>query len=155
MMSASYGLTFHHFGLAVERPGSAVRFLAGLGYRIGSVVHDPHQNVNLIWGESEAMPAVEIIFPADTPGPLDELLRRNKELVYHLCFVSENVEESLKQMRDAGHRVVGVVPPKPAPLFHEELVSFYLVRGFGLIEIIEKRPGRPVAVRSQPVNGPA
>lgn len=154
-MNAAYGLTFHHFGLAVEKPDLAVHFLTGLGYRIGEVIHDRYQNVNLMWGESDAMPAVEIIFPTDTPGPLDEILRRNKELVYHLCFVSENLEVSLQQMRGAGHRIVGVVPPKPAPLFHDDQVSFYLIRGFGLIEIIEKSPGRSIAVQSQPTGRPA
>jgi methylmalonyl-CoA/ethylmalonyl-CoA epimerase len=147
-MNPGYGLTFHHLGLAVEKPEPAMRFLAGLGYRVGTALYDPHQNVNLVWSEGDAMPPVELIFPADTPGPLDDILRRNKELIYHLCYVTGDLDSTLRRMSEAGHRVICAAPPKPAPLFHDERVSFYLVRGFGLIEIIEQRPGHPVAVRS-------
>jgi hypothetical protein len=40
-------------------------------------------------------------------------------------------------MKTAGHRTMVVSPPKPAVLFDYRPVSFYMVRGFGLIEIIE------------------
>lgn len=144
-MTAGYGLKFHHFGLAVERPQQALRFLSGLGYNTSAVVYDPEQNVNLIWGQNETMPAIEIIFPAKTPGPLEEILKRGKHLIYHICYVTKDLDNSLKEMRSEGHRILCVAPPKSAVLFRGKPVGFYFVSGFGLIEIIEDESDKSAA----------
>ncbi|MFQ6023270.1 MAG: VOC family protein [Acidiferrobacterales bacterium] len=131
-----YGLTFHHFGLAVTQPDRAIKFLQGLGYRTGELVHDPVQNVNLVWCTNPNMPAVEIISPTGSPGPLDNLLKGRNESIYHLCYESKSTEDSLQMMKDSSIRAICVSPPKPAILFENRTVSFYMINGFGLIEIL-------------------
>lgn len=133
-----FGLRFDHLGLAVKAPERACAFLTDLGYEIGPRIHDALQNVNLILCRSAVMPAVELIFPASSPGPLDALLVGRTELIYHICFESESEIRSVAAMKAAGHRVVCVSPQKPAVLFDGRLVSFFLVRGFGLIEVVER-----------------
>lgn len=134
----NYGLTFHHLGLAVRRHDKAVHFLKGLGYLIGETVLDELQNVNLIMCKSVNMPDVEIIFATDSEGPLASILSHNSELIYHLCFESANLEHSLNAIREDSNRIFCVSPPKPAVLFAGNDVSFYMVSGFGLIEILER-----------------
>ena len=70
-------LTFHHFGLAVRRVDDARKFLTRLGYQLGQSVFDPAQNVQLQLCTHSSHPAVEIIFPADTTGPIDKLTQRH------------------------------------------------------------------------------
>jgi methylmalonyl-CoA/ethylmalonyl-CoA epimerase len=132
-----FGLKFHHLGLAASQPDLATRFMAGLGYRIGAVVHDPLQKVNLVMCESDRMPAVEVISPAAGPGPLDRILAQNSELIYHLCYETEDLARSVEQIKRDGHRIICVSPAKPAVLFGYRPVSFYMVKGFGVIEILE------------------
>ena len=132
-----YGLTFHHFGLAVTQPEKAIKFLQGLGYRTGESVHDPLQNVNLVWCISPSMPAVEIISPTSSPGPLDNFLKGRDQTIYHLCYESDNVQEFLQMMKDNSIRALCVSPPNQAILFENRAVSFYMIDGFGLIEILE------------------
>jgi methylmalonyl-CoA/ethylmalonyl-CoA epimerase len=134
-----YGLTFHHFGLAVAEPVRAIRFLNGLGYAVGPTVFDPLQNVNLIACTGTDMPEVELVFPsaASTKGPLDRILAERQELIYHLCYSTSRVSLALETIKAAGNRVICVSPPKPALLFNGLQVSFYQVPGFGLIELLE------------------
>lgn len=142
-----FGLRFDHFGLAVSEPKRACAFLADLGYEIGPRIHDSLQKVNLIFCRSAAMPAVELIFPAESPGPLDSILVGRTEIIYHLCFECDSEVKSIAAMKESGHRVVCVSTQKPAALFGGQPVSFFLVRGFGLIEIVQRplpsteRPG--------------
>ncbi len=133
----SFGLTFHHFGLATRTPEKAVAFLRGLGYDIGETVHDPLQKVNLIMCPSDSMPPVEVIFPTDEPGPLAAILADRNESLYHVCYRSRDLSASIEALKQAGNRVVQVAARQPATLFAKKYVSFYLVRGFGLIEILE------------------
>jgi hypothetical protein len=133
-----YGLRFHHFGLAVRSTLAAVPVLQGLGYKLGEQLHDPLQNVMLTWCEHAHMPAIELVSPTDTPGPVDNILAAQPEMIYHLCFSADNIAASVAAISADGIRVLPVVPPKPAVLFGDKLVGFYHVRGFGLIEIIEE-----------------
>lgn len=133
-----YGLSFHHYGLAVKDATAAQSFLMGMGYHIGERIYDPLQRVNLHWCTAVSAPAIELVSPADNPGPLDRMLAEQDTLVYHLCFESREIEQSLSQIRDDGHRVLCVVPPKPAVLFGGKRVGFYLIKGFGLIELLEQ-----------------
>jgi len=135
-----WGLTFHHLGLAVKEREPAAYFLTGLGYRIGPTIFDPLQNVQLSMCDHDQMPDVEIISPADGPGPLDKLLASHKDgLVYHLCYTSPDLDRSLDALESEERFTVrSIVPPKEAILFGGKRVSFYLVEGVGLIEIIDE-----------------
>jgi methylmalonyl-CoA/ethylmalonyl-CoA epimerase len=135
-----YGLTFHHLGLAVKLPEAAVSFLVGLGYAKGESIFDPLQNVHLLMCDHPAMPSVEIISPAEGAGPLDKLLVRQKDgLVYHMCYTTQNLAGTLNALEvDESVHLFCVSPPKAAVLFNGKQVSFYLIAGVGLIEIIDE-----------------
>jgi catechol 2,3-dioxygenase-like lactoylglutathione lyase family enzyme len=131
-------LKFHHFGLAVRRPDEARVFVSALGYRIGDPVFDPAQNVHLQLCTHETHPAVEIIWPGDSQGPIEKLTERHAAgIIYHLCYETDNLTAALAQLDEAQLRVVCISPPTPAPLFGGRPVSFYNVVGIGLIEILQ------------------
>jgi Glyoxalase/Bleomycin resistance protein/Dioxygenase superfamily len=131
-------LVFHHFGLAVRRPDESRTFLLNLGYRIGETVFDPNQNVQLAMCEHPTEPAVEIIWPGETKGPILSLTQRHTSgIIYHVCYTTDNLAAALAGLERAGLNVICVSPPKPAPLFGGRPVSFYNVVGMGLIEILE------------------
>ncbi len=133
-----YGLTFHHFGLAVRDATAAIKILTGLGYNCGESVYDPLQKVQLSWCSHSQMPAVELVSPADEPGPLDNILSNQSELVYHICYGAKDISAAVNALKADGIRILPVVPPKPAILFGGKAVGFYHVKGFGLIEIVEE-----------------
>lgn len=148
MTHERYALRFHHLGLAVRTPDHALHFLRGLGYIPGPPVFDPLQQVNLIFcprtetgSSANAQPAVELIYAE--PGvasPIDRIFAKGDELIYHVCYESPNPTESVSAMTRDGNRVVCVSPAKPAVLFDQREVSFWYVRGFGVIEILATEP---------------
>lgn len=137
MMNA-FGLTFHHHGLALKKEDSAIPFLTGLGYHIGDLVHDPEQKVHLRLCTHDEFPCVELVSKADEDGPLDTILKKTTELIYHTCYETADLTATLQTFEGAGLRALPVVERKPAILFGGRYVSFYHVMGFGLIELLEK-----------------
>lgn len=130
-------LTFHHLGLAVKKPQPATAFVSALGYTVGETVFDPGQNVFLMLCTHETEPAIEIIWPSETQGPIDNLTKQHPSgIVYHMCYETTNLDAVLVKFEEIGNRVVCVSPAKPAPLFGNREVSFYSVMGIGLIEIL-------------------
>ncbi len=85
------------------------------------------------------MPTVELVGPAEGqgPGPLDAILATSNESIYHLCYETENLDASLEAMKAAEFRMLCISAPKPAILFNNRRVSFYMVKGFGIIELLE------------------
>jgi methylmalonyl-CoA/ethylmalonyl-CoA epimerase len=138
MTLEAHGLKFHHFGLAVRDVSGAMTFLKGMGYNCGKQIHDPLQKVMLAWCDHLSMPAIELVSPSDEAGPLDNILAGDSERIYHLCYSSRDILESVSSIKASGIRVLPVAEPKPAVLFGGKLVGFYQARGFGLIEIVEE-----------------
>jgi methylmalonyl-CoA/ethylmalonyl-CoA epimerase len=128
---------FHHFGLAARDPARAAAFLRVLGYEVGPLVRDPLQGVDLAMATHPSMPAVEIIAPLGDAGPLAAALRRDAEVVYHVCFETDDRARALAAMREAGGRVIPISEATPATLFGGRAVSFHRVAGFGLIELLD------------------
>ena len=132
-------LTFHHLGLAVRRPEAAKSFLSAQGFEIGSEVYDAEQNVNLILCRHSTEPDIEIIWPGKGTGPVDGMIKRHASgLVYHTCYTTHDLGETLRAIERAGLDCVCVSPPKVASLFGGDKVSFYSLVGIGLIEILEQ-----------------
>lgn len=82
-------------------------------------------------------PAVELILPGNGEGPLTPVLKRYNEIIYHSCYETSELGQSLNAIQATGLRIMHVSPPKSAVLFGGRKVSFYKVMGFGLIEILE------------------
>ena len=113
-------------------------FLSGLGYAIGERIYDPEQNVNLMLCQHPQMPAAEIICPGNGPGPIDKYVdRRASGIVYHACFETADRSVSLAAIAAAKLNPICVSEPLPTVLFAGRAVSFYVVVGMGLIEILE------------------
>src|SRR5271170_2748098 len=108
-------LTFHHLGLAVRRPEEAMAFVSILGYRIVETVFDPGQNVHLAMCTHETEPAVEIIWPGETKGPVHDLTERlSTGVIYHVCYSTDDLGAALAGLEKAGLRMICASSPKPA-----------------------------------------
>lgn len=132
-----YGLSFHHFGLAVRNPEKAIRWLAGLGYEIGPTVKDDLQQVNLVLCTSAALPCVEVVSRTEAEGPLASVLKSRTSLIYHVCYETQSLTGSLEAIARDNVGLIVASEAKPAILFTGRRVSFYQIDGFGLIEILE------------------
>ena len=129
-------IEFHHFGLAVREFSEALRFHQNLGYRCSDPLVDPMQDVELIMCVSDRYPAVELIRPTSDNSPVVGYLKKGDATFYHLCYEVDDADSIGMLFPD--NRAICVSKPKPAILFDNRLVSFYLVRGVGLIEVLQR-----------------
>lgn len=137
----SLDLRFHHMGLAARRPEPARRFLEAVGYEVAPAVLDPRQGVMLAMAAHASMPRVEVVTPVEgTDGPLGAVLRAQTELVYHVCYEVPAVDLAVERLRATVGAVRMVSPPTPAVLFGGRPVSFWMVAGVGLVELLEVGP---------------
>jgi hypothetical protein len=134
------GIRFHHFGLAVRSPEHSFRYLAALGYTEGTIEYDPLQQVNVAMRHHAEMPDVEVIWPGDGPSPIDRFIKAQDSLIYHLCYTTADAAATITALERAGLQTCALSEPRPAVLFGGLNVSFHLVDGIGLIELIHGEP---------------
>ena len=128
---------FHHYGLAVNRFDEALIFHRNLGYKCSRPVIDKEQDVELILCVSKKYPTVELVKPINNNSPIITYLRKNNEIIYHVCYEVNNPKDII-QILMKKNRAICVREPRPAIIFDNRLVSFYYIKNVGLIEILEK-----------------
>ena len=133
----SDAIVFHHFALALKDFEAALLFYKNLRYTCTDPIVDTLQNVELILCTSNTFPTIELVKPINEQSPITNYLRKNNEILYHMCYEVSNPELDIKTLF-ACSRAICVSKPKPAILFENRLVSFYYINNVGLVEILQK-----------------
>jgi methylmalonyl-CoA/ethylmalonyl-CoA epimerase len=134
-------MTLHHVGIVVKDIDSmipAYRDLLGMKV-ILTDVHDPIQKVHLCFLQAEDGHMVELIAPASEDSPVVEALAKGGGL-NHLCYVVEDIEEKVKELRSK--RFLVVCKPVAAVAFEGRRVAFLFHPKVGVLELVE-RDGPP------------
>ena len=132
-------LRFEHIGMAVRDFQPAVAHYTLLGYTCDEPIHETFQNVEVVFCRSPRQPTVELIRPVDETSPVANLLKKRQEMLYHLCYVTDDLEAALAALEEK-NRVICISPAKPTVLFPELQAAFYHVHGVGLMEILFPPP---------------
>ncbi|MBA94481.1 MAG: hypothetical protein CMP21_01800 [Rickettsiales bacterium] len=130
-------IKFHHFGLAVKTFSNSIEFFKNQNYELSKAVCDPLQNVEIILCTSNISPMVELIKPMNDTSPIINFLKKSDEMIYHLCYEIDSKKDDIATLFN-NQRTICVSKAKPAIVFNNRMVTFYYVKGIGLIEILDK-----------------
>ena len=128
---------FHHYGLAVKTFKDAISFHKNIGYSFSDEIFDKLQNVTVLLCTSEKYPSVELVKPVHGDNPINKYLKKNNEIIYHICYEIDTKYLSINDFFSR-NKFFCVSKPKPAVLFNNRLVSFYYLNNVGLVELLEK-----------------
>ena len=132
-------MKLHHVGIVVDDIESGIqRYKALFGFvPVTEVTDDPIQKVSVVLlsnPEADGVP-IELIAPLTDDSPVSNILKGNVRL-YHLCFLVENIEETLKNFRSNGAIVIS--GPVPAELFEGKRIAFLYTPDKYVVELLEK-----------------
>lgn len=126
---------FHHIGVAVKDIDKTAALYEQGGYQKSEPIFDPVQNVTICWLTKASMPTVELLAPVDETSPVCKILEKNGVTPYHTCYVVEDIEQAIVDLRQ--QKYVLVSKPVEAVAIHNSKVAFLHHRQVGLIEIVE------------------
>ena len=133
-------MTFHHIGIACYDIEDSSRFYTSQGYEKSGIVFDPIQNVNICFCkkiDGRGGACVELISPHDDTSPVNKNLQKNGVSPYHICYETENLEETIADLKK--QRFLVVSKPAPAVAFNGCRVCFLFSKSVGLIELVESK----------------
>ena len=125
-----------HIGYAVRRIDRAIDAFKELGFNFCEMIDDTDRNVKLAFGEKDGY-RIELVSPLDKEkkSPVDQYVNEASGTPYHICYVSENIEEDIKNLEKNRFKVM--IPLTPAVAFDNRRVVFMYSLHIGLIEIVE------------------
>ena len=129
-------LTIDHIGYAVNNINKSKEAFIKLGYQFDELVEDHDRNIYICFGEMNGY-RVELISPLSNSedSPVDSYLKKTGPTPYHICYKSDNIEESIQQLQSEKFRVI--IPLAEAIAFNGKRVVFMYNRFIGMIEIVE------------------
>jgi methylmalonyl-CoA/ethylmalonyl-CoA epimerase len=80
---------------------------------------------------------IELVEPAGEDSPVRRFLDTAKGGMHHLCYEVGDIDESVRDMRSRGARLVR--PPKPAVAFDNRRIAWVLTAENLLIELLEAK----------------
>lgn len=124
----------HHTGYAVKNIEKARESFQALGYRFGKRTEDAARNVWVMFGENGDS-RIELISPLSPGSPVDDILRKNGCMPYHICYETADLEKEAERLQRAGFRMIR--EPEPACALQGRRVAFFMSLSAGLIELVE------------------
>ncbi len=126
---------FHHIGTAVFDIEKTAPFYVDAGYHRSATIFDPLQNVNICWLTKKGMPTVELLEPAGEQSPVMKTLQKNGVSPYHTCYIVDNIEQAVNDLRKQKYVAMG--RPVEAVAFCKSRVVFLFNKHVGIIELVE------------------
>ena len=130
-------LRIHHVGYAVESITEYLdKFLAPI-FRprsVSPIVEDPIQRVRVVFVE---LPGglLELIEPTDASSPVQQIVKRGRGGLYHLCYATSRFDLAIDRMVKNGCRALS--RPVPAAAFDQKRLVFLVTPYFDIIELVE------------------
>ena len=127
---------FSHIGIIVKNIQKFGQILETLlcAEPISEVVEDPNQKAFLqMYRSGETF--LELIAPASEDSSVQTALKRHGEGLAHLCFETNDLEQTLKNIRKQG--VLVFRSPTPAALFAGKKVAFAILPNQMIVEFVE------------------
>lgn len=133
---------FHHIGVAVVSIDATKPFYTAMGYVVSETVIEPVQRVKVAYTQrinkmTEGNPTIELLEPLDEKSPIQNILKRNGNTPYHICYAVSDLSETIKEVRALGFLPLG--KPIPGHGLGDALMVFLYNSNYGLVQIMEKK----------------
>ncbi len=124
-----------HIGYLVGDLDKAVKTFKLLGYKETSgVTHDTIRLVDICFMQMDQY-TIELISPYDKNSVTAGMLKKYKNMPYHICYEAEDFEAELRELEENGF--VKIDEPCPAPAIGGRRVCFLAGAGIGMIEVLD------------------
>lgn len=135
--------SLHHVAIAVRDIAAAEELYSGLlGLRVAhrEVVADQGVRTSMLLPPGGEGAAVELLEPLDENSPVSRFLEKRGEGIHHVCFLTDDVEASLRRLEKKGAELIDE-HPRPGSCGTE--VAFIHPRSMNgvLVELARKPEG--------------
>lgn len=128
-------MNIHHIGYLVGNLEKAVVEFQKLGYQIVmATTHDTIRYIDVCFLQMDKY-IIELVSPYKKESIVYGLLKKYKNMPYHICYETSELEKELRYLEANGFTRMG--EPCPAPALQGRRVCFLMSARVGMIELLE------------------
>lgn len=129
-------MKIHHIGYTVKKIEDSINEFKKLGYRtIGNKVTDNLRKV-IIQFIKNGDYLIELVAPLNKESPVTNLLKKQGNSPYHICYTTNNLEKKISDLGNSGFVVISDL--LKAPAINNKKVIFLYKKEIGLLELVEE-----------------
>lgn len=141
-----FNIEIHHMGYLVKDINASIDNFKVLGYKETTINKNDARRVDICF-RSNGSYVLELVSPFREDSEVSDLFKKHKNMIYHICYISNSLSEDIKVLKKAGFVPISNITT--APSINDSKVIFLYNGSMGLIELVElKTEGRP-AMKSQ------
>jgi len=129
-------LKIHHFGFATKNIIKSKEKFELLGFKSGSLIFDKIQQVNILFLSKDDHYKIELIEGINENSPVNNIISKVGNSLYHICYEVPNIEEAIKHLRTQSF-IVRQEPVTAVALNNKKIAWLYNPH-MGLIELVEE-----------------
>ena len=129
-------MKIHHIGYLVKNIEKAAKEFISLGYAVEKdVMYDSYRDADIMFLINDEL-RVELVRPVSEKSVVYDLLKKYKNMPYHICYECRDIETSQQTLRNAGF--LPIEEAKCAPAIEGRNVVFMMSAFSGMIELVEE-----------------
>ncbi len=129
-------MKIHHVGYLVGDIEKSKVIFERLGYCLeGDKGYDNNRDIYIQFMRNEQF-LLELVEPASVDSPLFSAMKRFKNLPYHICYETSDINTTIGKLGQEGFRLSRQV--EPAVCIGNRNVAFMQSPEIGIIELLEK-----------------
>lgn len=133
-----FSMKVHHMGYLVKDIKKSIDKFRILGYKDIEINRNDARGVDICFMSNE-MYTLELVSPFREDSDVSELLKKHQNMIYHICYISENLQEDIEVLKKEGFFPISNITT--APSINESNVIFLYHKSTGLIELVELKKG--------------
>jgi methylmalonyl-CoA/ethylmalonyl-CoA epimerase len=135
------GMKLDHISYAVRSTDEAIKTFNLFYSKIDTFRHfEKNQNVFITYlSDDSANHRIELVEPAGSPNPVQNMLKSMPSVLYHVCYRVEDFSESVKSLKESGFYMVS--EPSETSIEKGIWASHFFNSHCGIIEIMGRKFG--------------
>ncbi|MCR5747529.1 MAG: VOC family protein [Lachnospiraceae bacterium] len=130
-------MKIHHVGYLSKNINKSLASFEELGYRAETeIVYDPLRDIDIVFLQNDGY-RVELVSPKSKASPVYDTLKKLGDGPYHICYICDDIEEKMEELREKGYMPTGEI--EPAVAIGGKRVCFMFRRQVGIIELLEDK----------------
>lgn len=130
--------SLNHIGYAVKEIATPLKHYLDAGWTASDVYEETVQNTKIVFLTKAGFPTIELVSPLNgTPSPVDNVLKKNGNSPYHICYDVDNIDQAVEDLYEEGFNPLFM--PVASVAMDNHKICYLQHKELGIIEIVEDR----------------
>ena len=126
-----------HIGYAVKDIEKAAALYVNGGWTLSDIFEEKVQNTKIAFLTRPDMVTIELVSPLEGESPVDHILEKNGNALYHICYEVDDIMQALEALYEEGFNPL-FMPIESVAMGNRKICYLYNIN-VGIIEIVSKK----------------